>query len=83
MVNYECSKCNKIFRDKYNYERHVNKQTSCDIKNIFRCDSCNKEFLHKHGLKYHILHNVCVNTNIKKMEIENKKIILSVLTIKI
>jgi hypothetical protein len=32
MVEYKCHKCNKIYKHKGEYERHINKKNPCDLK---------------------------------------------------
>ena len=34
MIEYRCSKCSKLFRDRCDYNRHLNRKKPCKIKNI-------------------------------------------------
>jgi uncharacterized C2H2 Zn-finger protein len=29
MVEYKCEKCNKLFKKKFNYEKHIDRKYSC------------------------------------------------------
>jgi len=31
MVEYECKRCKKLFDQKSNYNRHINRKTKCEI----------------------------------------------------
>jgi len=39
---YKCDKCNKEFKVKQSYQRHLNKKIPCD--RIIKCEVCNREF---------------------------------------
>jgi len=60
MVEYECSRCHKIFNHKYRYIEHVNKAKKCKetnnitIKNKIKCQKCNKIFSRKDYLNVHM-----------------------------
>ena len=68
-MTYSCEKCGKIFRDKFNYTKHINRKNSCIKTNKNTCSNCGKKFARYGGLKYHTDHNVCIkksfNNNIK------------------
>jgi hypothetical protein len=36
MDNYICEKCNKSFKKKYHYNRHIDKKVSCIVKENFK-----------------------------------------------
>lgn len=48
---YKCNKCNKVLTSAYNYERHLNRKTSCDI--ILQCIRCDKIFNYQRELNTH------------------------------
>ena len=74
MVNYTCSKCNKIYTHKGNYLRHINKKNSCiniinngninEKKNLDSMDS--KKSINLFELCNTMIQNSINNTNIKK-----------------
>ena len=82
MVLYKCDKCNKEFKQKSNYIRHINRKKTCilnevinDNIKIYKCDKCNKEFNQKSNFIYHInKQNECNNVNLeeKYQELEQK-----------
>jgi len=41
---YNCYKCNKIFKKKYNLEQHYKRKTDCSIKKNSLCDICLHDF---------------------------------------
>ena len=47
MSYYECNKCNKIFKKKYDYDRHINKLKSCVEDNTYVCNKCFQKFNYK------------------------------------
>ena len=55
---YKCNKCNKMFYNKNDFKRHLNRKTSCVIplKNAdtFACSQCNKTFTRIDSLNRHI-----------------------------
>ena len=60
---FECPDCLKIFKRKYNYERHMQSKQKC-LKIVsttntlllsdFQCPGCNKMYSNKGNLKRHI-----------------------------
>jgi hypothetical protein len=80
MVTYICEICNKTFDHKGNYERHINKKTSCadtlvykniEVNDGLTCEYCNNKFTRKHDLKRHML-NRC---NLRKGIVTNNLVI--------
>ena len=61
-INYKCDRCDKSFNQKDDYERHLNRKTSCikikKMNMIFTCNECNKPFSSKSNLIRH-KHNYC------------------------
>ena len=58
MPIYKCNKCNKFFKQKSNFTRHINLITKCNEKKIHTCNLCNKTFSSSSNLQRHI-HNNC------------------------
>ena len=59
MVEYRCSKCNKIFNKKSNYDKHLERKYSCIInENVFNCEYCGFE-CNKNGILTNHLKNRC------------------------
>lgn len=71
MVQYNCERCNREFKKKYDYLNHINRKFKCipllgniekEIntieKDIFKCELCSKIFINRDSLKYH-KDNVC------------------------
>jgi uncharacterized C2H2 Zn-finger protein len=52
---YKCDICNKEFKYKQNYIRHVNKKRACIKKkeDLFKCELCDKEFKRKDNYNRH------------------------------
>ena len=72
MSNYECGECNKMFSNKFNYERHLNRKNKCYNKTYTEdCVYCNKIFSTKSSVTRHIKSNCKI---FKKKEIEKKNI---------
>jgi hypothetical protein len=60
MVQYKCNKCGKIFDRKNDYNRHINRKTSCKPKRTtksVRCEYCKKVISGKDNLPRH--YDVC------------------------
>jgi hypothetical protein len=60
-MKYICNKCNKVFKQKSNYEVHINKKNKCspdeikiDGKKAYKCDICDKIFNQKCNYLVHI-----------------------------
>ncbi len=52
----KCQECNKEFKFKYEYDRHVNKKYPCENKNNnkkYPCKYCNVIFTRPSHLKIH------------------------------
>lgn len=47
----QCNKCKKILTSTYNYDRHVNRKTPCDL--ILQCIRCDKIFKETYQLDNH------------------------------
>lgn len=56
MSKYQCNLCNKTFPKKYNYDRHLKRQTPC-VKVSIRCNDCLATFTQKSSLNYHKKYN--------------------------
>jgi uncharacterized C2H2 Zn-finger protein len=70
MVQYKCTKCNKIFKKIDDYKKHKNRKTKCKngSKNnkevIHKCEKCKKTYSRKDSLTRHL--KICKgNINIK------------------
>ena len=72
MVKHICPKCNRIFTNSSNYNKHINKKKSCVDNDLtkykFSCDNCKKRFRTKKGLQYHSSKNICKNFDIPKKD---------------
>jgi hypothetical protein len=56
MVIYSCPDCDKKFKDKQDYTRHLNRKNSCIKKendNKYVCNICNKVFSSQFSMKRH------------------------------
>jgi uncharacterized C2H2 Zn-finger protein len=53
---FECEICHKIFKTKWNLNKHINKQKSCkNVSNVqYKCDNCGKQFDQKSHYNDHI-----------------------------
>jgi hypothetical protein len=47
MSNFECNNCNKIFKKKYDFDRHMNKLKSCIEDKPYECNICFQKFNYK------------------------------------
>lgn len=56
MVVYQCNKCEKCFKSKTDYTRHINRKYSCNRKQDkgYRCKHCNKFYIKRGNLINHI-----------------------------
>jgi uncharacterized Zn-finger protein len=73
-MSYSCSKCNTVFKSKFNLDRHMNRKMSCitnDQSNALECmcKYCNKTFARMDNLEKHIEDKRC-----KILKIEDEKI---------
>jgi hypothetical protein len=62
MVEHKCELCGKIFDQKCNYDRHINRKTKCNaqISNPDnKCSYCEKKFSDAVALYKHVKSNVC------------------------
>lgn len=65
MVGYACKKCKRIFDQKTDYNRHMNRKTDCTKikygskigKKDHVCEECKKDFTREYSLKRHM--NIC------------------------
>ncbi len=81
---FVCSKCEKIFSNKRNYDSHVLNKICEKIKIDLKCDKCNKIFTDIRSLNYHNKHNVCNkklnledNNNLFIKEVDEQKDLVS------
>ena len=55
---YKCEKCNKLFKQKNDYRRHINKKKPCFLnfkkECCFTCPHCNKTYKRNDNLQRHI-----------------------------
>ncbi len=69
ITKYVCNTCDKIFKQKIDYTRHINKKNKCNKvenmiegKKTYKCENCNKVFSQKCNYMYHINRkNKCYN----------------------
>jgi len=72
---YKCKLCKKDFRDRSNYNRHINRKHSC-VKTEFKCNKCNKILNSLLALQRHINKKMSCDNNIYyKCDICNKQYI--------
>ena len=78
MTDLTCDKCDKIFAQKIDYTRHINRKYSCNKNSKIECDKCNKVFKHKSTMyshrkkcegKKHV--NVLNNNTINNIDTQN------------
>jgi len=64
MTNYKCQLCNKIFNNKSNLNKHLNKKNPCN--KIIICLNCNKIFTTQNNLNKHLnKKNRCISIEIQ------------------
>jgi len=62
---YKCDKCNKEFKIKQSYQRHLNKKIPCD--RIIKCNNCNKTFkLISHLTQHNKRKNKCIRIDLEQ-----------------
>jgi len=62
---YKCNKCNKEFKAKQSYQRHLNKKIPCD--RIIKCNNCHKIFkLMSHLTQHNNRKNKCIRIDLEK-----------------
>ena len=78
MPEYKCEICLKIFKQKSDYTRHLNRKNPCkENYNLYKCQNCGKELKSYGSLHNHIKKNVCSyvlevnNDNINVSNISN------------
>lgn len=84
MLIYTCKLCNKKFKQKTDFDRHMARKTPCNPSKTCMCSMCGKKFSNKQNLNRHIknVHNKKVDQistlqeHIARLEEENKHIIL-------
>lgn len=60
---FTCKKCNTEFNYKSHLERHMNRNTPCNMRDhIYRCDICNIELKHKSRIEAHNNSKKHINT---------------------
>jgi len=62
MTNYTCQKCNKIFKQKIDYSRHINRKFPCIDNN--KVENINEEIINK-------IHNIPQEIHIITQKVEN------------
>lgn len=75
MPIYTCDKCQKIFKTKYNYERHMRTHDKSINPNILTdniCVYCNNTFVKKHQLQKHI-YTTCKKNPNYQIDIKNQR----------
>ena len=65
MVNYECKRCKKVFKQKCHYTRHSNRKFPCEPINRSKCVLCNEEYDGHGNNPYPVTENgrCCVDCN--------------------
>ena len=74
MPDYICSRGQKVFFQKCNYQHHLNRKFPCKIvgeKFQFKCEFCDKIYVRKYCLNRHL--KSCDNKRMKDMEERIKK----------
>ena len=68
MPDHICSRCQKVFFQKCNYQHHMNRKFPCKIKGEvkFKCEFCDKTYTRKSSLNRHL--KVCSDKQMKDME---------------
>jgi len=62
---YKCEKCNKEFKIKQSYQRHINKKIPCN--RVIKCDNCNKVFKLMSHLTQHLNRkNKCIKVDLEQ-----------------
>ena len=51
---FQCSLCEKSYKDEYNLRKHINWKHSGSEQVPFKCNYCDKEFVQKSSLRRHI-----------------------------
>ncbi len=72
MVEYCCERCDKVFKKKYNYTKHLNRKNPCKkivTDKKIKCDVCGVNFTTEYNLKRHI-DSVCMKESSKDKLIE-------------
>ena len=73
MPIYQCEKCEKIYNNKTDFTRHLNRKTLCTKIYIeFKCDKCLKLFLSNQHLERHKNKKIPCTSAIVKLENEVK-----------
>ena len=73
MPDYICSRCQKAFSQKCNYQHHMNRKFPCKIRGDvkFKCEFCDKIYTTKSNLNRHV--NMCSDKRMIDMEERIKK----------
>jgi len=70
-MDFKCEKCEKEFKLKQSYQRHLNKKIPCN--RIIKCDNCNKIFKTLYILNNHLNRkNKCIKVDLEKEIVELK-----------
>jgi hypothetical protein len=71
-MKYICEKCDKVFRQKIDYTRHINRMKSCDIPNeVPQCKFCEKIYSTRSNLTKH-LHTCKIKKSIENNKLKKK-----------
>ena len=76
MVTYKCHKCNKIYKHKRTYKRHINRKTECapNLPLSYKCFYCHRIYKRSYHLKRHMELSCKVRMDIQNGTVnENKK----------
>jgi Zinc finger, C2H2 type len=68
MPDYICSRCQKVFFQKCDYQRHVSRKFPCKIvgeKIQYKCEFCSKSFTRKYNLNRHL--DICSDKRTKEI----------------
>ena len=82
METFECSRCGKVFEQKYNYDRHMKRKNLCKTEIYARneCEYCHRSFSRSDALMRHIdCYCEVKNTSIQLLKntlVEHEKLIL-------
>lgn len=74
MTNYKCIKCNKGYKNKTDYNRHLLRKTPCSNKSFdFQCPRCRKLYSSKYNLNRHMTFNCSKNSSTSHFSEKKRK----------